>query len=81
MNEKTGLIALSDVLEKISIFKDNHFSLGNSKTSAAAYLFARLREADKKGFEKILIPLPCNKGIGAAIRNRLEKAASEIINY
>ena len=41
----------------------------------AQRLFAGLRDLDTRGVTTILCPLPSSDGIGAAIRDRLEKAA------
>jgi L-threonylcarbamoyladenylate synthase len=41
----------------------------------AARLYAGLRELDASGCEVILAPLPAAEGIGAALRDRLRKAA------
>ncbi len=41
----------------------------------AQRLFAGLRELDAAGVETILCPLPTAQGLGAAIRDRLQKAA------
>ncbi|MDQ2833885.1 MAG: L-threonylcarbamoyladenylate synthase [Acidobacteriota bacterium] len=41
----------------------------------AAGLFAGMRELDGRGVEAIVCPLPEGEGLGAAIRDRLEKAA------
>jgi L-threonylcarbamoyladenylate synthase len=46
--------------------------------SMARELYAGLRTLDAQGCEVILCPLPPNEGIGAAIRDRLLKAASMV---
>ncbi|MEM2955037.1 MAG: L-threonylcarbamoyladenylate synthase [Candidatus Nanoarchaeia archaeon] len=42
-------------------------------------LFKIFRDCDKNGFDYILILSPKTKGIGLALRNRIEKAASKIV--
>ncbi len=44
----------------------------------AQRLFAGLRELDNQGVEIIFCPLPAGKGIGAALRDRLRKAAKPL---
>jgi L-threonylcarbamoyladenylate synthase len=53
------------------------FNWGNwdDSTQLAHRLFAGLRELDSFGVDLILCPLPPSEGIGAAIRDRLLKAA------
>ena len=41
----------------------------------ARHLYARLRAADDEGADVVLAVLPADEGIGAAIRDRLRKAA------
>ncbi|HEY2858975.1 MAG TPA: Sua5 family C-terminal domain-containing protein, partial [Terracidiphilus sp.] len=41
----------------------------------AARLYATLRALDAKGCDVIVCPVPEDQGIGAAIRDRLRKAA------
>ncbi|MBQ7315077.1 MAG: threonylcarbamoyl-AMP synthase [Clostridia bacterium] len=49
-------------------------------TKAQAHtLFYLLREADKRGFDKLYAPLPSKEGIGLALYNRLIRAASYTI--
>ena len=41
-------------------------------------LFAGLRELDRRGVKTILCPVPPGEGLGAAVRDRLEKAARSV---
>jgi L-threonylcarbamoyladenylate synthase len=52
-----------------------HWNSFDDNTALAHTLFAGLRELDSHGVTVILCPLPANNGLGAAIRDRLEKAA------
>jgi L-threonylcarbamoyladenylate synthase len=47
----------------------------DSPDELAQRLFAGLRQLDEKGCTMILCPIPSGEGIGAAIRDRLRKAA------
>jgi hypothetical protein len=39
-------------------------------------LYAAMREADALGLAEILVVLPDSEGVGAAIRDRVERAAA-----
>jgi L-threonylcarbamoyladenylate synthase len=58
-------------------FPGLHFAWGSwdDDQELAQRLFAGLRTLDAMGAEVILCPLPQNSGLGAAIRDRLLKAA------
>jgi L-threonylcarbamoyladenylate synthase len=56
----------------VEIFHWNSF---DDNAALAHTLFAGLRELDHRGVTVILCPLPSDNGLGAAIRDRLEKAA------
>jgi L-threonylcarbamoyladenylate synthase len=58
-------------------FSGIHFAWGSweDDQELAQRLFAGLRTLDAMGAEVILCPLPANSGLGAAIRDRLLKAA------
>jgi L-threonylcarbamoyladenylate synthase len=49
----------------------------SNEEELAQRLFAGLRWLDAAGATVIVCPLPCAKGIGVAIRDRLKKAARE----
>jgi L-threonylcarbamoyladenylate synthase len=57
---------------RVEIYAWNSF---DDSTALAHTLFAGLRELDHRGVTVILCPLPTDNGLGAAIRDRLEKAA------
>lgn len=52
------------------------YDAGKTDTEYAARLFYFLRKADEDGFTKIYAQMPENKGIGAALINRLMKSAA-----
>jgi L-threonylcarbamoyladenylate synthase len=52
-----------------------HWNAFDDNAALAQTLFAGLRELDHRSVTTILCPLPTNNGLGAAIRDRLEKAA------
>lgn len=51
----------------------------SDESEQAHQLFYLLREADKRGYEKIYAPLPSDSGIGLALYNRLIRAAAHTI--
>ena len=56
---------------------DWFFSLGDQQNpeESAHHLYAHLRACDDTAADIILVTLPLKTGVGAAIFNRLEKAA------
>ena len=52
-----------------------HWNCFDDAAALAQTLFAGLRELDQRNVTVILCPLPPDNGLGAAIRDRLEKAA------
>jgi L-threonylcarbamoyladenylate synthase len=52
-----------------------HWNCFDDAAALAHTLFAGLRELDQRNVTVILCPLPPDNGLGAAIRDRLEKAA------
>ncbi len=54
------------------------YELGSEKDLAqsASRVFAYLRDADEKGYQKIYIPAVPEKGVGLALMNRLKKSAA-----
>jgi L-threonylcarbamoyladenylate synthase len=83
-NQLTGLLAEKEKIgvmlpqswtihhRHVEIFHWNSF---DDNAALAHTLFAGLRELDQRNVTVILCPLPPNNGLGAAIRDRLEKAA------
>ena len=83
-NQLTGLLAEKEKIgvmlpqnwtihhRHIEIFHWNSF---DDNAALAHTLFAGLRELDQRNVTVILCPLPQHNGLGAAIRDRLEKAA------
>ncbi|MGC1869353.1 MAG: L-threonylcarbamoyladenylate synthase [Acidobacteriaceae bacterium] len=61
-------------------FSGIHFAWGNweDDQELAQRLFAGLRTLDAMGAQIILCPLPADSGLGAAIRDRLLKAARKV---
>lgn len=71
-------IMLADFQESTSLPKASliyHWGKWQDEAELARRLFAGLRELDAAGATVILCPLPAEKGIGSAIRDRLLKAA------
>ncbi len=52
------------------------FAIPADATGFARFLYATLREIDRQGFDIILVVPPASSGLGWAIRDRLERAAS-----
>jgi L-threonylcarbamoyladenylate synthase len=83
-NQLTGLLAEKEKIgvmlpqnwtthhRHVEIFHWNSF---DDNAALAHTLFAGLRELDQRNVTVILCPLPQHNGLGAAIRDRLEKAA------
>lgn len=73
--KKTGVIATDETLEHYQA--DVHFSVGErgSAKAAAERLYRILRECDDEGVELILSECFDGEGVGAAVMNRLMKAA------
>lgn len=73
--KKTGVIATDETLEHYQA--DVHFSVGErgSAKAAAERLYCILRECDDEGVELILSECFDEEGVGAAVMNRLMKAA------
>jgi L-threonylcarbamoyladenylate synthase len=51
------------------------FRLPDPLEEAARALYATLRQIDQRGFDAIVVSLPPEKGLGAAIADRLRRAA------
>ncbi len=78
-NKKTGVIATD---ETVGLYEaDVYFSAGtrNSAKEAAERLYRILRECDDEGVELIFSECPNDEGVGAAVMNRLIKAAGHRI--
>lgn len=76
-------IAVIVYTEDIGIFSDKlnaaeiiDFGARDDELTQAHRLFALLREADKKRFDKIYAPLPSREGLGLALYNRMIRAAA-----
>ena len=72
--ERIGVMLPSGIAQSSGV---STFPWGDwdSPDELAQRLFAGLRQLDKKGCTMILCPIPSGEGIGAAIRDRLRKAA------
>ncbi len=75
INKKTGVITSEETLGYYDA--DARYSLGKkgSAKAAAERLYRILRECDDEGVELILSECPDGAGVGAAVMNRLLKAA------
>ena len=76
-DEKAGVMLPDDVaappgIDRVRIFRWGRW---NAPEELAQRLYAGLRALDAAGCTVILCPLPSAEGLGAAIRDRLEKAA------
>jgi L-threonylcarbamoyladenylate synthase len=76
-HEQVGVMLPDGVAAPAAIVQDRAFSWGrwNVPEELAQRLYAGLRALDAAGCTVILCPLPAPVGIGAAIRDRLRKAA------
>lgn len=75
LKKQTGKTAVIALGENKGYGCDVFYSGGEDLKSYAARLFYFLRKADEDGVGFVAAQLPENKGIGAAIRNRLLKSA------
>jgi L-threonylcarbamoyladenylate synthase len=75
--EELGVMLPEGVARPAAIAKERVFLWGrwNAPEQLAQRLYAGLRALDAAGCTVILCPLPAAEGIGAAIRDRLRKAA------
>lgn len=48
---------------------------GNTPEEQAQQIFAKLREADKKGIKNLFVRAPRKEGVGLAVYNRLIRAS------
>jgi len=77
--ERVGLMLPEGVARPAAIAEERVFSWGrwNAPEELAQRLYAGLRALDAAGCTVILCPLPAAEGIGAAIRDRLQKAGTK----
>jgi L-threonylcarbamoyladenylate synthase len=77
--ERLGLFLPAEfaAAPELAAIKAERFAWGSwsHPASLAAALYAGLRALDDAGCTVLLCPLPPAKGIGAALRDRLRKAA------
>ena len=68
-------VMLPDVWD--ASYAEEIFPLGEwgDNDAFARRMFAGLRELDRRGVGVIVCPVPSGDGVGAALRDRLEKAA------
>ena len=71
----TGYLTFSRVLD-VPTSQQHQLSPSGDMTEAAHNLYYALHELDRRGFEKIIAELLPDTGIGAAINERLKKAAN-----
>lgn len=76
--KRVGVLARSFMEEKLSA--DSFVSLGTSLTEVATHLYDRLRSFSSGSMDVIVCETFMKKDVGVAIMNRLEKAATKIIN-
>jgi L-threonylcarbamoyladenylate synthase len=77
--ERVGLMLPEGVARPAAIAEERAFLWGrwNAPEELAQRLYAGLRGLDAAGCTVILCPLPAAEGIGAAIRDRLQKAGTK----
>jgi L-threonylcarbamoyladenylate synthase len=77
--ERVGVMLPEGVARPAVVAEERVFSWGRWKAAEelAQRLYAGLRALDAAGCTVILCPLPAGVGIGAAIRDRLKKAATK----
>lgn len=81
-NAKVILLPRKKMKEIRSHYRGKKVGTITNKSSLEDFgknIFSKFREMDKREFEIILVELVPEDGLGAAIMNRLKKAASEII--
>ncbi len=76
--QKVGILCTSEAAAALSAVQADYFRVlapKNQPWEAAPKLYAALRECDEQGIELILAETFALTGMGAAVMNRLEKAA------
>lgn len=73
---RVGILVLDEERAAFAELEAHVVTLGSSLQTAAARLFAALRELDQHGVDVILARLIDGAGLGAAIRDRLIRAAN-----
>jgi len=76
--ERLGIMLPADIDVKIEGAEIFHWGRWSDAESMAQLLYAGLRFLDANGCTLILCPIPPAEGIGAAIRDRLKKAATAL---
>lgn len=76
--KKVGILALDEVLSNLGNLEGvKKISLGKTYEDAASKIFAGLRLCDEEGMDEIFVQKFHKEGIGEALMNRLEKAATK----
>lgn len=68
-NENVCVLGIGEKSEKLLV--ESYINLGDDLDEVSKNIFADLREADKRGFDLILIEAVQSEGIGLAIMNRV----------
>ncbi len=78
--KRVGALTLDDVAHALTDLPVTLFALGAREEleDIARNLFAGLRALDAAGVDVILCPLPPERGLGRAVRDRLRRAAGEM---
>lgn len=80
MHAKSQISCVIYHTKELSKYGDKSIQIDANPTKAAAELYAALRHADTLGCDVIYVETFEKNGVGAAIMNRLEKAAREELN-
>jgi L-threonylcarbamoyladenylate synthase len=75
-SEKVGILSLTDIFHQIEDQYQIQLSLTGDLAEAAQNLFGSLRKLDAMPITYILAELVPNYGLGLAINDRLQRAAS-----
>lgn len=76
---RIGLLAMKQTVNKLEA--DEKVSLGTTETEVAQNLYRSLRILSKQKIDFIICESFSKKGVGKAIMDRLERAATNIIRY
>src|ERR1019366_2199042 len=77
LNERIGVMLPNEVAAPAGTAVVFSWGSWNAPEELAQRLYAGMRELDQKNCTVILCPVPSDEGIGAAIRDRLGKAAAD----
>lgn len=76
---RIGLLAMEQTIKKLN--SDEKVSLGMNETEVAQNLYRSLRTLSKQKIDYIVCESLSKQGVGTAIMDRLERAATHIVTY